>query len=421
MRKQQDDTTTGAADKIALVPKLRFPGFLGSSAWESAKFGELVDTVTPPKKLSTSSYSHKGAFPIIDQSQNAICGWTDDHDALIKDHLPLVIFGGHTCILKLVYRAFAQGADGIKIIKPRSMVDTSYIYQYLKYQPVVTEEYKRHYSILKEKVVLFPDFKTGEQQKIADCLSSLDELIAAQTRKVDALKTHKKGLMQQIFPREGETQPRLRFPEFRDAGKWSITTLGKHIQLQSGYAFSSDYFGHAGRKLVTPKNFTKFGFGNFDESISKYTTEEAPQKYLCRPGDLLVLLTDLTPTCELLGKPLEVSEQDGNVLLNQRVAKVELVSNVVLKTFFKQFFLTESYNEVIVATASGSTVKHSSNKVLLNMEVALPCVEEQKRIADCLTSLDTLITAATQELGTLKTHKKGLMQQLFPSAQAVNA
>ena len=57
----------------------------------------------------------------------------------------------------------------------------------------------------------------AEQQKIADCLTSLDELIAAQGRKLEALKTHKKGLMQQLFPREGETLPRLRFPEFRDA------------------------------------------------------------------------------------------------------------------------------------------------------------------------------------------------------------
>ena len=60
----------------------------------------------------------------------------------------------------------------------------------------------------------------AEQQKIADCLTSLDELIAAHGRKLDALKTHKKGLMQQLFPREGETLPRLRFPEFRDAGEW---------------------------------------------------------------------------------------------------------------------------------------------------------------------------------------------------------
>ena len=67
----------------------------------------------------------------------------------------------------------------------------------------------------------------AEQQKIAECLSSVDELIAAQARKVDALKTHKKGLMQQLFPREGETQPRLRFPEFQNAGEWEEKTLGE--------------------------------------------------------------------------------------------------------------------------------------------------------------------------------------------------
>ena len=59
-----------------------------------------------------------------------------------------------------------------------------------------------------------------EQQKIADCLGSLDDLIAAEGRKLEALRQHKQGLMQQLFPRDGETQPRLRFPEFRDAGEW---------------------------------------------------------------------------------------------------------------------------------------------------------------------------------------------------------
>ena len=65
-----------------------------------------------------------------------------------------------------------------------------------------------------------------EQQKIAECLSSVDELMAAQARKVDALKTHKKGLMQQLFPREGETQPRLRFLEFQSAGEWVQNRVG---------------------------------------------------------------------------------------------------------------------------------------------------------------------------------------------------
>src|SRR3546814_16532386 len=73
---------------------------------------------------------------------------------------------------------------------------------------------------------LIPIPKPDEQQKIADCLSSLDEVIAAQGRKVEELKARKRGLMQQLFPREGETRPSLRFTAFRDAPEWTQETLG---------------------------------------------------------------------------------------------------------------------------------------------------------------------------------------------------
>ena len=84
--------------------------------------------------------------------------------------------------------------------------------------------------------VPLPSGKTSvpEQQKIAECLSSVDEVIAAQARKLDALKTHKKGLMQQLFPREGEAKPRLRFPEFRDAGEWEEKRFDQLVNFQSG-------------------------------------------------------------------------------------------------------------------------------------------------------------------------------------------
>lgn len=65
-----------------------------------------------------------------------------------------------------------------------------------------------------------------EQQKIADCLSSVDSLISAQSKKVELLKEHKKGLMQQLFPQDGEEIPKLRFPEFKNAPKWEEKTLG---------------------------------------------------------------------------------------------------------------------------------------------------------------------------------------------------
>ena len=202
------------------MPKLRFPEFREAEEWQSAQLDDLISTVTPPKKIPTSDYLSEGQFPIIDQGQSDIAGWTNDPDSIVEVSQPLIVFGDHTCALKLIRRSFAQGADGIKIIRDSGLADTDFLYQFLCFRPVVSEEYKRHFSILKTKVVTYPDQKSGEQQKIADCLASLDELITLEAQKLDTLKTHKKGLMQQLFPAEGETLPKLRFPEFRDAGEW---------------------------------------------------------------------------------------------------------------------------------------------------------------------------------------------------------
>ena len=182
------------------LPQLRFPEFEQSPGWEHATVAELVETVTPPKKLTTSTYLEDGRFPVIDQSKNYICGWTNDDEAIITKSLPVIVFGDHTCVLKFVNRPFAQGADGIKILKARRRVSNLYLYHQLTYQPVATEEYKRHFSVLKKKVVYFSDPKTGEQQKIAECLTSIDDQLNAQACKIDTLKQHKQGLLQQLFP-----------------------------------------------------------------------------------------------------------------------------------------------------------------------------------------------------------------------------
>jgi type I restriction enzyme S subunit len=182
------------------LPRLRFPEFRDEGEWKSAQLDDLIATVTPPKKIPTSDYLLEGQFPVIDQGQSEIAGWINDPDAIVKTSQPLIVFGDHTCALKLIYRPFAQGADGIKIIKGNRLVNTTFLYQFLCFRPVVPEEYKRHFSILKTKVAAYPDPKSGEQQKIADCLTTLDDLITAQTQKLAALKIHKQGLMQQLFP-----------------------------------------------------------------------------------------------------------------------------------------------------------------------------------------------------------------------------
>lgn len=181
-------------------PRLRFPEFQGTGDWQWAPLGENLDTVTPPKKLPTSEYKQQGKFPIIDQSQSIVAGWTDDAGSVIGEPLPVVVFGDHTCTLKLVDFPFAQGADGIKIIVPNEKMTVEYLHGALQAYPVHSGDYKRHFTDLKQKAVAFPDIQTGEQQMIASCLLTIDELIRAQNDRVETLDSHKAALMQQLFP-----------------------------------------------------------------------------------------------------------------------------------------------------------------------------------------------------------------------------
>ena len=184
------------------TPHLRFPEFCDAGPWEAKRLDALVNTITPPNKIQTSGYLPSGRFPIIDQSPNGICGWTDDETALVDADFPLVVFGDHSCAVKIAEGPFAQGADGIKILAPVADIAARFLYLYLQADPIKQRSYRRHFSTLKEKLILFPARETGEQQMIADCLGSLDDLIRAEEGRLAALKAHKHGLMQRLFPRE---------------------------------------------------------------------------------------------------------------------------------------------------------------------------------------------------------------------------
>lgn len=178
------------------TPRLRFTGFTGE--WKEKTFSDLCNTVTPPLKLQSRDYLKEGKYPIVDQSQDLICGWTNDEKGVVSDN-PVIVFGDHTCVLKFIDFPFVQGADGVKIIKPRDGYCGQFVFQSFLANPVNPDGYKRHFSDLKEKSLMIP--KTfSEQQIIAECLSTLDTIIAEETSKTEGLKVYKKGLMQQLFP-----------------------------------------------------------------------------------------------------------------------------------------------------------------------------------------------------------------------------
>ena len=201
-----DSTGGGKSLKInhLQIPKLRFPEFYEEKEWEEKKLGEVIVTITPKKKLQSNHYRLEGKFLIIDQSQSFICGYSDEEQALINiKSESMVVFGDHTCTLKFVDFPFIQGADGIKVFKSfnSNKIDERFLYQFLSFSPIVSKEYKRHFSELKEKTISYPT-NIEEQRRIASCLSAMDETIDAYAEKATLLGQYKKGLMQRMFPKQ---------------------------------------------------------------------------------------------------------------------------------------------------------------------------------------------------------------------------
>ncbi len=143
--------------------------------WPVAKLGDVASTITPPVKIHAADFSHVGRYAVVDQSQNAIAGRTDDETALVDGTGGLVIFGDHTCVVKFVNERFAQGADGIKIIKAGPRLEPKFVYLYLLSHPIEQDGYKRHFRKLRESRIVIPPLAT--QQAIVAELEAEQALV----------------------------------------------------------------------------------------------------------------------------------------------------------------------------------------------------------------------------------------------------
>ncbi len=255
----------------------------------------------------------------------------------------------------------------------------------------------------------------AEQQKIADCLTSLDELIAAQGRKVEALKGHKKGLMQQLFPREGETLPRLRFPEFRDAPAWK-THAFEHFVAKSFYGTSQSTSAKGQYPVLRMGNMVD-GALDFSNLVYLDLGRRDFESIRLHDGDILL---NRTNSLDLVGK-ISIFTGELECITASYIVTFRLDKERLRPEFCNAMLNTQLYKARIKLLARPSVSQANINPTTFRKElrVSVPSVAEQHRIADCLSILDVRIAAETDKLAALKSHKRGLMQQLFPSPEAV--
>ncbi|NJM56488.1 MAG: hypothetical protein HC857_02130 [Synechococcales cyanobacterium RU_4_20] len=246
--KGRQDESFSLQNSQFLIPRLRFPEFREKGEWVQKTVGD-VSEVLMCKRIFAEETNPNGGVPFykigtLGGLPDAFISKERFEDYKLRYNFPrkgevLITCSGTVgkCLPYDGKDAYFQDSNIVWLDNPTGEVSNKFLLMLLSnvnWGRLNSTTITRIYGPdLRGVSIKFPS-DDSEQQKIAECLSSIDEAIAAQARKLDALKTHKKGLMQQLFPREGETQPRLRFPEFRGTGEWEELSLADIAKISSG-------------------------------------------------------------------------------------------------------------------------------------------------------------------------------------------
>lgn len=246
----------------------------------------------------------------------------------------------------------------------------------------------------------------NEQKKIVDCFSSLDDLINAVADKIETLKEYKKGLMQQLFPAKGKTIPAIRFPEFQNAPDWQETALENIGEIVTGNTPSTKEPNNYGgdRLFVSPADISDKRY----VSQTKTTLSEKGFRLSRHIKENSILFVCIGST---IGK---VAQNTRECATNQQINSIMPYKGHVADFVYS---ILEHYAPQIASIAGNQAVPIINKTLFSSVSLLMPKENEQQKIADCLSSVDELISTETAKLDQLKAHKKGLMQQLFPKLQ----
>lgn len=397
-----------------ILPLLRFPEFIDSEEWKEKNLGQVAEIITGSTPPTNNANNYGGNKLFVSPSDISETRYiittkttlTDKGYTLtrhIKENSVLFVCIGST-IGKVAQNKYECSTNQqINSLVPYKEYSSDFLYSTLEFigkdiatiagiqaVPIIN---KTLFSSVSAKFPTLP-----EQQKIASCLSSLDEIITAETQKLKALQQHKKGLMQNLFPAEGETTPKLRFKEFEGSDDWMEATLGSIATFINGKAYKQE-------ELLDNGKYRVLRVGNFfTNNHWYYSNLELEDDKYCEDGDLLYAWS------ASFGPRIWRGEK---TIYHYHIWKV-IASDGIDTTFL--FKLLDYETEKMKSqSANGFALLHITKGTIENWKCDFPkSIAEQQKIADLLTSLDDLITAETLKIELLKQHKKGLMQQLFP-------
>jgi type I restriction enzyme, S subunit len=369
----------------------------------------LVDCLAPVSVAGKSTvqkrdYKTSGRFPVVDQSQEPIAGWTDDANAVIDAPLPLIVFGDHTRNFKYVDYPFARGADGTQLLKPKANIDPLFFFYACRSIGLEARGYNRHFTILKQKEIRFPS-DVSEQIAIGLLLRKTEIASINQSILVAATKDLKHAAMQQLFTRGLRSEA----PQQSDIGpvpaSWKIVPLEAASQLSTGTTPATsraDYY-----QGDIPFIKTSEIVNNRISGATTRVSREAVHDYglqIYPPGTILMAMYGQGKTRGQVGL-LEV-----DAATTQNAAAIEPAKDI--DPAFLWHYLLSIY-ERLRGMGSLGHVSHLNLGYLRKLLVIKPTLLEQKEIAQILDAIDHKIDLHRKKGEVLEQLLKALLHKLM--------
>lgn len=395
--------------KVKIIPELRFPEFEKDGEWEKKPLEDVLQFQTGfPFDSEGFNEEGRGVRLIKNRdlkSDEKIVHYSKPYDEkyLVTNGDVLVGMDGDFTPIKWNKGVALLNQRVGRVLTNQKGDELFFLYFLSIHLKAIEEKTARttvkHLSHSVVEKINEPIPKPQEQQKIASCLSSLDEIIATHSQKLNLLKDHKKGLMQNLFPQEGEKVPKYRFKEFEKDGEWVEKTLGEvakfvnektsleNLSINNYISTENLLPEYAGvvsaSKLPASGNFTK------------YKEED-------------ILISNIRPYL----KKVWYSDKQGGCSNDVFVVRAKSEINKVFLSFLLK---NDDFINYVMIGAKGVKMPRGDKDLISKHPISFPNNKpEQQKIASCLSSLDALITTQTEKIEQLKLHKKGLMQGLFP-------
>ncbi len=414
---------------LGLVPKLRFPEFAKSGEWEVTTLNILADRVTIRNNNSSINrvLTNSAVDGVVDQSDYF------DREIANKNNLDnyfIINKNDYVYNPRISVTApvgpISKNKIGTGVMSPLYTVfrfkntNSNFYEQYFKtshwhdYLKSVSNTGARHdrISISNDTFMNMPlpCLTDKEQEKISDCLSSLDDIISLEDKKHTSLKEHKKGLMQKLFPAEGKTVPELRFKEFQNSPNWETKKLGE-------VTYSVSQKNSEGRKYPIYSINNKEGF--LPQSDQFDGLDSNSRGYDISLYKIVGKNTFAYNPARINVGSIGYSGELFDIIISSLYVCLKM-NEEVNDNFFQCFLATSTFNNQVCENSEGGIRSYLFYENFSKIIVQFPEINEQEKIAECLTSLDNLIKTQAEKIITLKIHKKYLMQNLFPAMSEVN-